>query len=93
MLDNGILSQLSAPSMSQQNDVAERRNQTLLDMVRSMMSYSDLPKFLWGYALEITAYILNLFPSKSIPNTFVVSWTGRKPIILLQNMGVSSVYA
>ena len=40
-------------------------------MVRSMMSYSDLPKFLWGYDLEITAYILKSVPTKSIPNTHV----------------------
>ena len=39
----GIISQLSAPGMPQQNGVAERRNRTLLDMVRSMMSYSSLP--------------------------------------------------
>ena len=65
--------------MPQQNGVAEKKNQTLLDMVRSMMSYSDLPKFLWGYALEIEAYIINSIPSKSIPNTPVELWTERKP--------------
>jgi GTP-sensing pleiotropic transcriptional regulator CodY len=30
------------PSDSQQNGVAERRNRTLMDMVRSMLSYSTL---------------------------------------------------
>ncbi|KAL8557432.1 hypothetical protein ACS0TY_004740 [Phlomoides rotata] len=47
-------------------------------MVRSMMSYSDLPKSFWGYALETTAYILNLVPSKSVPKTPSKLWTGRK---------------
>ena len=42
----GILSQLSAPRMAQQNGEAERRNRSLLDMTRSMMSYSELPLFL-----------------------------------------------
>ena len=37
------LSQLSALGTPQQNGVAEKRNQTLLDMVRSMMSFSTLP--------------------------------------------------
>ena len=32
--DNGIVSQFSAPGTPQQNGVAERRNRTLLDMVR-----------------------------------------------------------
>ena len=39
----GILSQLSALGTPQQNGVAERRNRTLLGMVRSMMSLSTLP--------------------------------------------------
>ena len=58
LVQNGILSQLIAPGMPQQNDVAERRNRTLLDMIRSMMSYSELPLFLWGYTLETAMYIL-----------------------------------
>ena len=43
LLEHGILSQLKAPGTQQQNGVAERRNRTLLDMVRSIMSYSSLP--------------------------------------------------
>jgi hypothetical protein len=31
------------PGEPQQNGVAEMRNRTLMDMVRSMMSYSTLP--------------------------------------------------
>ena len=38
-----ILSQFSALGTPQQNGVAERRNRTLLDMVRLMMSLSTLP--------------------------------------------------
>ncbi|KAL8473953.1 hypothetical protein ACS0TY_030704 [Phlomoides rotata] len=48
-------------------------------MVRSMMSYSALPKSFYGYALETTAYILNLVPSKSVPKTPPDLWIGRKP--------------
>lgn len=44
-----------------------------------MMSYSDLPKSFWGYALETTTYILNLVPSKSVPKTPSELWTERKP--------------
>ncbi|KAL8125161.1 hypothetical protein AgCh_012728 [Apium graveolens] len=77
--ENGIESQLTAPGTPQQNGVAERRNQTLLESVRSMMSYSDLPKSFWGHALETTAYLLNLVPSKSVPKTPLELWTGDKP--------------
>ena len=41
--EEGIFSQLTVPGTPQQNGVSERRNRTLLDMVRSMMSYLSLP--------------------------------------------------
>ena len=41
-MDNGILSQWTPPYMPQHNGMAERRNQTLLDMVRSMMGKAYL---------------------------------------------------
>ena len=50
-----------------------------MEMVRSMMSYSDLPISFWGHAIETAAYILNLVPSKSVPKTPTELWTGRKP--------------
>ena len=77
--DERIESQLSAPSMPQQNGVAERRNITFMDMVRSMMSYSDMPNSFLGHALEIAAYILKLVPSKSVPITPTELWNRRKP--------------
>ena len=48
-------------------------------MTRSMMSYSELPLFLWGYALETVMYILNLVPIKFVPKTPREMWTGCKP--------------
>ena len=76
---NGIVSQLTAPGTPQQNGVAKRRNMTLLDMVRSMMSCSILPISFWGYALNTAMYLLNLVPSKSVPKTPVELWNRRKP--------------
>ncbi|KAL5760753.1 hypothetical protein ACOSP7_019243 [Xanthoceras sorbifolium] len=43
LIDSAIISQFSAPGTPQQNGVGERRNTTLLHMVRSMLSYSMLP--------------------------------------------------
>ena len=37
----GIVSQLTPPGTPQRNGVSERRNRTLLDMVRSMMPLTD----------------------------------------------------
>ncbi|KAL8099909.1 hypothetical protein AgCh_032243 [Apium graveolens] len=62
----GIVSQLTPPGTPQWNGVSEKRNRTLLDMVRSMMSLADLPISLWGYALETAAYTLNRVSTKSV---------------------------
>lgn len=75
----GILSQLTPPGTPQWNGVSERRNRTLLDMVRSMMSHAELPNFLWGYALLTAAYTLNRVPSKAVEKTPYEIWNGRKP--------------
>ena len=77
--DHGITSQMSVPGQPQQNGVTERRNQALLDMVISMMSYASLPNSFWSHALEIMQYILNLVPSKTVSTTSKELWTGRKP--------------
>ena len=58
--NKGIRRQLTIPETSQQNGVAERRNRTLLDMVRSMMVQANLPISFWGDALMAAAYILAL---------------------------------
>ncbi|KAK8518050.1 hypothetical protein V6N12_033042 [Hibiscus sabdariffa] len=75
----GIVSQLTPPGTPQWNGVFERRNRTLLDMVRSMMSHTDLPTSFWGYALETAAFTLNRVPSKSVQKTPHEMWTGKRP--------------
>ena len=77
--DCGIVSQLTPPGTPQWNGVSERRNRTLLDMVRSMMSQTDLPISFWGYALETAAFILNRVPSKSVKRTPYELWNGKRP--------------
>jgi hypothetical protein len=67
--ENGIVVQYSMPDDPQQNGVAERRNRTLIDMVRSMLSYSMLPISLCIEALKTAVHILNRVPSKSVLKT------------------------
>ena len=76
---HGIVSQLTPPGTPQRNGVPEHRNHALLDMVRSMMSLTDLPLSFWGYALETTAFMLNRAPSKSVEMTPYELWFGKKP--------------
>ncbi|KAL4364246.1 hypothetical protein GQ457_04G019210 [Hibiscus cannabinus] len=75
----GIVSQLTPPGTPQWNGVSERSNRALLDMVRSMMSHTDLPTSFWGYVLETTTFTLNRVPSKSVQKTPHEMWTGRRP--------------
>ena len=67
------------PGTPQRNGVSERRNRTLLDMVRFMMSLTDLPLSFWGYALETAGFTLNRAPSKSVETTPYELWFGKKP--------------
>ncbi|KAL8121654.1 hypothetical protein AgCh_018403 [Apium graveolens] len=59
------------------NGVAERRNHTLKDMVRSMISHSSLPESLWEDALKTGIYILNRVPTKAVAETPYKLWTKK----------------
>ncbi|KAK8999700.1 hypothetical protein V6N11_065197 [Hibiscus sabdariffa] len=69
----------TAYTTPQWNGVSKRRNRTLLHMVQSLMSHSDLPTYLWGHALETTTFTLNCVPSKSVQKTPYEIWTGKRP--------------
>jgi len=71
-----IVAQYTMPSTPQQNGVAERRNRSLMDMVRSMLSNSELPLFLWSEALKTAVYVLNPVSSKAVPKTPFEIWNG-----------------
>ena len=75
----GIIAQLTPPRTPQHNGVAERRNRTLLDMVRSMMIRTTLPISFWGYALKTAARVLNLVPTKKVSKTPYEIWHGKVP--------------
>jgi len=75
----GIVSQLTPPGTPQWNGVSERRNRTLLDMVRSMMSEVTLPKSFWGHALETVTRTINMVSSKSVEKTPYELWFGKLP--------------
>jgi len=75
----GTCAQYTMLDTPQQNGVVERRNCTLMEMVRSMINYSNVPLSLWMYALKSAAYLLNRVPSKAVPKAPYELWTGRKP--------------
>ncbi|GJX04047.1 retrotransposon protein, putative, ty1-copia subclass [Tanacetum coccineum] len=77
--EHRIIAHRTPPYTAQHNGVSERRNQTLLDMVRSMMSQTTLPKSYWDYALETVARILNMVPTKKVDKKPYEIWHGQAP--------------
>ena len=67
------------PGSPDQNGVAERRNRTLMDMVRNMRSNTKLPQYLWTETLKTVVYILNRVPTKAVSKTPFESFKGWKP--------------
>ena len=62
--EHGILHQKTAPYTPQQNDLAERKNRTLTEMINSMMINAKVLLFLWGEALFTACHIHNRITSK-----------------------------
>nr|GFA68867.1 hypothetical protein [Tanacetum cinerariifolium] len=77
--DYEIIAHRTPPYTPQHNGVSERRNRTLLDMVRSMMSQTTLPKFFWDYELETAARIFNMVPTKKVEKTPYEVWHEKAP--------------
>ena len=79
-LEYGIKRQLTTPYSPQQNGVVERKNRTVMSMVRAMLKANDSPRELWGEAISTAIYILNQSSTKALqgksPNEV---WKGKKP--------------
>ncbi|WJX18783.1 hypothetical protein P8452_08547 [Trifolium repens] len=76
----GIIHEVILPYTPQQNGSAERRNRTIMNMVRCMLKGKNLPKELWGEAVSTATYTLNMCPTKRLNGvTPEEIWSGNKP--------------
>ena len=57
--EKGISRQYSAPRTPQQNGVVERKNRTLVEAARTMLSESKLPTYFWAEAVNTACYTQN----------------------------------
>nr|GEX12428.1 retrotransposon protein, putative, Ty1-copia subclass [Tanacetum cinerariifolium] len=90
--ENGIVQNLTSPYTPQQNGVFERRNRTLLDMVRSMFNLTTLPLSFWDYALESAVRILNMVLTKKVDMTLYEIWHGKAPNLSYLMVWVCEAY-
>lgn len=79
---NGIQRQLTAAYTPQQNGIAERKNRTIMNMVRSMLSEQKVPKTFWPEAVNWTVHVLNRSPTLVVRDkTPEEAWSGIKPCV------------
>ncbi|GJX54666.1 retrovirus-related pol polyprotein from transposon TNT 1-94 [Tanacetum coccineum] len=57
--EEGIEYQTSTPRTPEQDGIVERRNRTLFEAVRTMLSASKLPLFFWAEAIATACYTQN----------------------------------
>nr|GFC22724.1 hypothetical protein [Tanacetum cinerariifolium] len=58
-LQKGIKREFSNARTPQQNDVAERRNRTLIEAARTMLADAKIPVTFWAKAVNTTCYVQN----------------------------------
>jgi hypothetical protein len=80
--DEGVQCHYSTPYNQQQNGIVERRNQTVVEMARTLLKQREMSAVFWGEAVVTTVYILNRSPTKALNGrTSYEAWHGRKPTI------------
>ena len=65
---HGIERQFTTRYTPQHNGVAERKNQTIMNMARSRLKEKHLSNEYWGDAIICSIYIMNRSPTKSVKN-------------------------
>ncbi|KAL0745399.1 hypothetical protein Bca101_102106 [Brassica carinata] len=82
LAQHGILHQTSCPYTPQQNGVAERKNRHLMEVARSMMFHTSVPKRLWSDAVISACYLINRIPTKILEDQSPYEVLNRsKPVL------------
>jgi transposase InsO family protein len=92
--DAGIARQHTIRHTPQQNGVAERMNQTLLERARCMLSNSGLSKRFWAEAVNTACYLINRGPHTGIECKTPYEVWSNKPAdySLLRVFGCTTYY-
>ena len=80
--NEGIIHQKSIPKTPEQNGLAERKNRSLVESIRCMISDSGVSKQFWGEALSTANYVINRSPSSALGDkTPFEALHNRKPSV------------
>ena len=78
--DAGIKRELTNPYNPQQNGVAERKNRTIMEAVKTMIYDQYLPMHLWAEAAKTAVYVHNRISHSALGfKTPKEMFTGKKP--------------
>nr|GEZ22242.1 retrovirus-related Pol polyprotein from transposon TNT 1-94 [Tanacetum cinerariifolium] len=79
--EEGIEHQTSTARTPDQNSVVERRNRTLVEAARTMLSTSQLPLFFWAEAIATACYTQN--------RSIIISTHGKTPYHIINDWKTS----
>ena len=80
--DKGISRQYSAPRTPHKNGVVERKNRTLIEAARTMLSESSLPMYFWAEAVNTACYTQNrTLINKDLMKTPYEIMNNKKPTL------------
>jgi hypothetical protein len=89
----GIKRELIVPYNPQQNGVVERKNQSIIEISKSLIHDMDLPMSYWVEACNTTMYILNRCPHRILRDmTLEEAFTGVKPYLSHLHVFGSPIY-
>ncbi|CAB0041972.1 unnamed protein product [Trichogramma brassicae] len=91
--DAGIKRRFTVPHTPQQNCLAERKNRTLVETARCLLTQSGLPKSFWAEAIMTANYTRNRCYTNTIGCTPYEKWTGRKPDVSHMRPFGEKIYA
>jgi transposase InsO family protein len=84
LFDKGIIHQTSCAHTPQQNGVAERKNDHLLDVSRCLLFHMHVPKQFWSDVVLSACYLINRMPSSLLygasPHSLL--WSSSLPFSL-----------
>ena len=92
LIENKINHQKTSPYSPHQNSTIERARRTIFEIARCILKETNLPKYMWSYAIMSLTYIRNRCYDNRIGTTPYKIFTGTKPNLLNMHLFGSICY-